>query len=112
MLPGGHWGCQRASRYRQRPYSSDAEGSEVEAEVGTVQGEQAGVNINFEMSACSNVSLPIALVLHHLPADLVVNLEVTLGVHVGRLAIKQKVSALSSRVEFPDLNVSFHGREG
>ena len=49
-------------------YSCDAERAKRESEVGAVEGEETRINIHFKVSTGSHVSLPIAFVLHHLPA--------------------------------------------
>ena len=55
------------------------------------------------MSAGSDVALSVSLMLYHLPAQLVLHLDVARGVLVGAPAVLQDVTTLSDRVELPDL---------
>ena len=54
------------------------------------------------------MALPVALVLLHLPADLVLHLHVATGVLVGVPTVLQNIPALTNRIEFSDLNVSLN----
>ena len=64
-----------------------ADGSKVEAKVGAVEGDESRIYVSFKLSAGTNMPLPVALVLHHLPADLVLQLHMTGGVLVRVSAI-------------------------
>lgn len=44
--------------------------------------EESRIHVNFEVAASSDLALPVALLLYHPPAELVLHLEVTHGVLV------------------------------
>ena len=67
--------------------SSGIDGSKVKAKVGAVEREEAGIYVSFEVPTCPDMALPVSLVLCHLPAELVLQLDVALSVLVGVLAI-------------------------
>ena len=68
-------------------HGSDAERAKGKAEIAVVEGEERGVHVHFKVATGPHVSLPVALVLNNLPAELVLQLEVALGVCVGTSAI-------------------------
>ena len=67
--------------------SGGIDGSKVKAKVGAVEREEAGIYVHFEVTTCPDMALPVSLVLRHLPAELVLQLDVALSVLVGVLAI-------------------------
>ena len=52
--------------------------------------------------------LPVALVLHDLPTELVLEFDVALSVPVGVPAVLQHVAPLPNGIQLPHLNLSFH----
>ena len=66
----------------------------METKGGTVEREETGVYINFKMPAGSDMALPVAFVLLHLPAELVLELQVALSVHISVLAVVKKIIPL------------------
>ena len=50
---------------------SDVEGAYLKAKVGVAEGHEAGVHVHLEVTAGTDMSLPVALVLLDLPAELV-----------------------------------------
>ena len=87
-------------------HSSDAVRPKEKTKVGAVEGEETRIDIHFEVSTSSDVALPVALVLHHLPAELVIQLDMALCVPVGTLAILEDVTTLTSRVQLSELDFS------
>ena len=67
--------------------SSCTDGTEIKAKAGTVEREKTGIYVNFEVTACSHMALPVTLVLLHFPAELVLQLDVALSALVGILAV-------------------------
>ena len=61
--------------------------TEIKAKVGAVEREKTGIYVNFEVTACSHMALPVSLVLLHLPAEIVLQLGVALSALVGILAV-------------------------
>ena len=80
----------------------------MEAKTGAVEGEETGVDVNFEMPTRSGMALPVPFLLLHLPAQLVFQLYVELCVLVGVTAVLQNVTPLSYGIKLPDLNISFN----
>ena len=91
---------------------SDAQASKVETKLGDVQREESRINVHFEVPNGSHVSLPIPLVFHDLPTQLVLQLHMALGVHVSVLAVVQYVTLLTNRVKFSELNFSLYRGKG
>ena len=88
--------------------SSGADRTKLKSKPGVVERHDTGIDIHLEVSAGSYVSLPVPLVLLHLPTDLILELDVALGVLVGTLAVAEDVTTLTNGKELPDLNVSLH----
>ena len=82
-------------------YDSDGERTETEAKVAALEGEEGGVNVDFEMATGPDVALSVTLELCYPSAKLVMQLNVALGVLVGTSAVVQDITALTSGVEFP-----------
>ena len=57
------WGVGEEIRVIRDTDGSGADGTELEAKIGAVEAEEAGVDINFEVSTCSHMSLSILLLL-------------------------------------------------
>ena len=49
--------------------SSCTDGTEIKAKAGAVEREKTGIYVNFEVTACSHMALPVSLVLLHFPAE-------------------------------------------
>ena len=93
------WGVGEKISVIRDTYSSGADGTKLEAKIGAVEAEEAGININFKVSTCSHMSLPISLVLPYLPAEKLLHLHVALSVPT----VGEDVSCLANGVELPHL---------
>ena len=64
------------------------------------------------MPTCPDMTLPVALVLSNLSADLVTELDVAVGVLVGVLAVQEDISTLSVGIKLSYLYTPLHRGEG
>jgi hypothetical protein len=87
----------------EKRYVSSTTETAVE-QIEAVEAEEAGINIDFEVSTCSHMSLPIPLVLPYLPAEMLLQLHMALDVPVGVPTVGEEVSCLANGEEFPCLN--------
>ena len=81
--------------------SSGAQRSQVEAKLGAVQGQETGFNVNFKVSAGSNMALSVAFVLLHFPAQFVLHFQMTVSVLIGVSAVVQQVDPFTNGVQLP-----------
>ena len=78
--------------------SSGAERSQFKSKLGVIERQETGINVHFEVSTRSYMSLPVPLVLLHPPTELVLELDVALCVLVGTFTVAEDVTTLANGV--------------
>ena len=63
-----------------------------------IEREKRGIDVNFKMATSPDMALSVAFELQHLPAELVLQLQVAHGVPVGAPTVLQDITTLSCRV--------------
>ena len=73
-------------------YSSSTEGTKVETKRGAIEAEEGRIDVNFKMSTRTDMALPGSFVLLYPPAQLPLQLHVTLSITIRVPAVVQEVT--------------------